>query len=235
MPQSALIILIIVVAVATITFLIALYHGLTTSLQPRKQQALRQSNESTLPLTEKAAAPASAQKPAASGAIIPAPSALSTTSLLVHISPPPPLLRVSPKRSPTPEAESPPPLPEDTTRAEGRRQRDSTIPRAESPPPLPEDLHTYTIEAENSRSRSPPLRRDQNTIRAESEGRIKRERDSMHDIIDLYTYASEARRKPKLPPVPKSAPATVMTFAQAESKWAYFGAKRAAEAEFHVV
>ncbi|KAL2433421.1 hypothetical protein ABEF95_005432 [Exophiala dermatitidis] len=233
MPQSALIILIIVVAVATITFLIALYHGLTTSLQPRKQQALRQSNESTLPLTEKAAAPASAQKPAASGAIIPAPSALSTTSLLVHISPPPPPpLRVSPKRSPTPEAESPPPLPEDTTRAEGRRQRDSTIPRAESPPPLPKHLHTYTIEPESSRLA--PLRREPNPLRTDGKG-IKRERDSMHDIIDLYTYASESRRKPKLPPVPKSAPATVMTFAQAESKWAYFGAKRAAEAEFHVV
>ncbi|KAL2398949.1 hypothetical protein ABEF93_006597 [Exophiala dermatitidis] len=233
MPQAALIILIIVVAVATITFLIALYHGLTTRLQSRKLK-LRQSNESTPPLTE--ASPAPALEPAATKApAIPAPaaSALSTTSLLVHISPPLPPLGVSPKRSPTPEAESPPPLPEETTRAEGRRQRDSTIPRAESPPPLPKHLHTYTIEAESSRG--PPSRREPNPLRTDGKG-IKREQDSMHEIINLYTYtSSEARGRLKLPPVPKSAPATIGTFAQAESKWAYFGAKRAAEAEFHVV
>jgi hypothetical protein len=44
----------------------------------------------------------------------------------------------------------------------------------------------------------------------------------MHEIYDIYS---------KLPPtpktMPKSAPSTVTTFAQAESKWAYFGQKRA--------
>lgn len=45
-----------------------------------------------------------------------------------------------------------------------------------------------------------------------------RDRDSMHDIIDLYT--SEAR---SLAPMPHSAPPRTTTFAEATSKWAYFG------------
>ncbi|RVX71462.1 hypothetical protein B0A52_05034 [Exophiala mesophila] len=45
-----------------------------------------------------------------------------------------------------------------------------------------------------------------------------RDRDDMNDIIDLYT--SESR---SIAQVPQSAPPRTTTFAEAKSKWAYFG------------
>lgn len=155
-PQAAVIILIAVAGVAAITFLIAIYHTISSRIRTRKLREAARSNGSTLPLTEATAAKS----------IMPT----SSTTALVTI-----------ERSPTPEAEFPPPLPDDL----------AGLVEAESPPPL------------------------------------RKERDSMHEIIDLYT--NEARN---LPPVPKSAPARITTFAQADSKWAYIGAKRA---EIHVV
>ncbi|EXJ93127.1 hypothetical protein A1O3_01684 [Capronia epimyces CBS 606.96] len=156
-PKAALIVLIAVVAVATITFLIAIYDAISSHLQSRRLRKDERSNESTLPLTRAATVPGMAPAP------------IPTTELLPT------------DRTPTPEAEFPPPLSVEW----------EDLAEAESPPPLP------------------------------------RQRDSMHEIIDLYT--TEARN---LPPGPKSAPARITTFAQADSKWAYFGAKRA---EYNVV
>ncbi|KAK5272694.1 hypothetical protein LTR96_002325 [Exophiala xenobiotica] len=137
-PITALIILSIVVAVASITFLIAIYCSISNSLETRKAKRNNAENDMTLPLTEDSADPTN----------------LSQSE--------------PPARPVTPEAEYPPPLPDDLA---------SFLETAESPPPLPAET-----------------------------------RDSMHEIIHLYT--NEARN---LGPPPKSAPATVATFAQADS------------------
>lgn len=94
-----------------------------------------------------------------------------------------PLTVVAPARSPTPEAESPPPL--------GARE---IVPMFPNPRNFPT--------------------------------KNRKERDSMNEILDLYsgdgnTNASHA----------KLAPPRSTTFADAESKWAYFGRHE----DYHVV
>ncbi|KIX10033.1 uncharacterized protein Z518_01114 [Rhinocladiella mackenziei CBS 650.93] len=148
-PLAALIILIVVVTVSSLTFLIAIYSSVSSCLESPKIKATAQEKEMTLPLTETVALPAT----------------ISTSSLL-----PLPVL-IPPVCSEAPEAEFPPPLPDELV-------DDDDVVEAESPPPLP-----------------------------------RPDRDSMHEILDLYT--NEARN---LPPGPKSAPARFVTFDQAESK-----------------
>ncbi|KAK5211813.1 hypothetical protein LTR47_003741 [Exophiala xenobiotica] len=173
-PITALIILSIVVAVASITFLIAIYCSISNSLETRKAKRNNAENDMTLPLTEDSADPAN----------------LSQSE--------------PPARPVTPEAEYPPPLPDDLA---------SFLETVESPPPLPaetrdsmhEIIHLYTNEARNLR---PPPK-------------------SAPATVATFAQAdSVPRTKPTFVPG-KSAPPSIMTSAQAESKWAYFGQKRA--------
>ncbi len=114
-PLTALVILIIVVAVASMTFLLAIYCSISNSLETRKANKNNAENDMTLPLTEDVAAQAN------------------------------PSQTEPPARPQTPEAEYPPPLPDDL----------ASFPDAESPPPLPaptrdsmhEIIHLYTNEA----------------------------------------------------------------------------------------
>lgn len=92
------------------------------------------------------------------------PSAESTTHLTI----------VTPARSPTPEAESPPPL------AAG-----------DIPPVFPKSMNLST--------------------------RNQKGRDSMNEIIDLYSSGRNNSAAPA-----KLAPPRSTTFAEAKSKWAYF-------------
>ncbi|EXJ91341.1 hypothetical protein A1O1_04453 [Capronia coronata CBS 617.96] len=225
-PKAALVILIAVVSVASITFMIAIYHGITSHLRSRRRrrEMVGQSNESTLPLTAAAAA-AETEKGTVSASNIP------TASMDI------------PERSPTPEAEFPPPLPGEALLEthpalshepdQPKQEEEEDVAEAEYPPPLPEDLKGIVVIGALEKPQIHPLPSRPCPPRAarEREKERGRERNSMHEIIDLYT--SEGRnRNQHLPPGPKSAPARITTFAQAGSKWAYFGAKRA---EFHIV
>lgn len=87
----------------------------------------------------------------------------------------------------------------DTLPLPGQNERPETR-GAEYPPPLPDDL---------AESESPPP--------------LPADRDSTHEIIELYT--PEGRKR--LLQAPMSAPAKMTTFDQAESKWAYIGQRRA--------
>jgi hypothetical protein len=142
-PQAALYMLIIVVAICTLTFSIAVYHTIKTRIQASKAEGSRE-NDMTLPLTEMAV---------------------------------PPAIQAPPTRSPTPEAESPPPIEDGVMEFLG-------LPATKA--------------------------------RVSDEGA----RDSVHELIDLYTR--EGRRKDS--PAPNSAPATTTTFTQ--SKWASFGGRQ---------
>jgi hypothetical protein len=139
-PTTALIVLIIVVIICTITMLIAIWHSISTRLNaPEPIEDEQEKVE--LPLTDSRA----------------------------------PLTMVTPVRSPTPEAESPPPLgAEDIA------------------PVFPKPINLST--------------------------KNRKERDSMNEILDLYSIGGNNSASPA-----QLAPPRSTTFAEAKSKWAYFG------------
>ncbi|ETI23277.1 hypothetical protein G647_05076 [Cladophialophora carrionii CBS 160.54] len=240
-PLAALIILSTVGLFATGTFIFAIYYTTKTRLDARRLQNLEAKQELHTPLRETAAEPG-----------------LNSRSGTPR-----------PPRPPTPEAEFPPPLPDDLVKQ--TTGKDSTViaraetphpfflppttyrhttpppqsslrpptPGAEYPPPLPQDfpgravspLPPHSPLLPPAPSLSPPTKGPPRA-RSRSRGRNPNPRppcptakdrpDSMHEIYDIYS---------QLPPTPKatpkSAPSMVTTFAQAESKWAYFGEKRA--------
>ncbi|KAJ9637594.1 hypothetical protein H2204_004743 [Knufia peltigerae] len=109
----------------------------------------------------------------------------------------------APAQPETPEAESPPPLPDDF----------ASMAEAESSPPLlmtvrdstHDIINLYTNDARNKASVP----------------------SSAPATITSFSQAPSTSGT-KFTPVPeKSAPPTITTFAQAESKWAYLGEKRA--------
>ncbi|KIW71316.1 hypothetical protein PV04_03498 [Phialophora macrospora] len=241
LPLSALIILATVAVFATGTFIFAIYFTTKTRLEARRLRDAEAEQELRTPLRETAAEPGLDPRNATPlPPQPPTPEAESPPPLLddpddrttgagtagsvragtlppfllpattFHAKPPPP--RSSP-RPPTLEADSPPPLPQDfLARASSPLPPHSPL----LPPPISLPAPIKGPPKVRSRSRGgnpgprPPYPTD--TDRP----------DSMHEIYDIYS---------KLPPtpktMPKSAPSMVTTFAQAESKWSYFGQKRA--------
>ncbi|KIX98193.1 uncharacterized protein Z520_06273 [Fonsecaea multimorphosa CBS 102226] len=206
LPLSALIILGAVGIFSTFTFLFAIYHTTKTKIAARRLIAAEMDNGMSLPLTEIA---------------VPPDTTTGAQAPIQEATPSPP----SVARPDTPEAEYPPPLPQDL---------DLELGPAETLPPLqfPMILPPKTPDGESS---TPSTQRYEtqadDSIRAETPpplhltnrdyvSRNKRDRDSTHEIYEIYS---------KLPPTPKSAPPRITTFAMAESKWAYFGQKRAEE------
>jgi len=93
----------------------------------------------------------------------------------------------------------------------------SEIPEAEYPSPLPST--SPTDDAARAESPPPLTILPPLPVEGEEEGN----RDSVHTIIDMYSHRNRGHAGPSA----RSAPAIIVTFAQAESKWAYFGQRRA--------
>ncbi|KAL6250192.1 hypothetical protein RBB50_002493 [Rhinocladiella similis] len=172
-PTAALVVLIAVVALATSTFCLAIYCSISDTFRSKITDKNKNESNVIMPLTEAAADMAS----------------------IPHAEPF--------ARPETPEAESPPPLPDEFESFAGAvsSQTHSTATKTSTR----EAINLYTIDAQNKASvpRSAPA------------------------TITSFGQAPPASRT-IFPPVPeKSAPPTITTFAQAESKWAYFGEKRA--------
>ena len=249
-PLSALVILGTVGVFSTGTFIFAIYYTTKTRLEARRLKQDGADTDMSLPLTESAAGlgimsrtptplppapppprpvtPEAADPPPLSGKYDlqendstinmssraePSPEFLPATTYRAKTPPP---TRLSPMvfRPPTPEAEYPPPLPQDF------RSR-SVSPLPPHSPLLPPPPSLPPSSSDRSRGRNPPVGFPP-TKRDKPRDREAERPDIMHEIYDIYC---------KLPPtpkfVPKSAPATVTSFAQADSKWAYFGQKRA--------
>ncbi|KAK5064625.1 hypothetical protein LTR84_000459 [Exophiala bonariae] len=146
-PTTALIVLITVAAVCTITLLVAVWHTISTKRSP-PEAFTHEEDKIELASTD------------SSG----------------------PLTIVPPARSPNPEAESPPPLSAGSDIA-------AKFPKPPKPP--------KTLSAQQKASK---------------------ERDSMHEILDLYGNDDKKNAPPTTPVRKRST-----TFADAKSKWAYFG------------
>ncbi|KIW75908.1 hypothetical protein Z517_10653 [Fonsecaea pedrosoi CBS 271.37] len=210
LPLSALIILGIVGVFSTLTFLFAVYHTIKTTLEAGRLKSAELDINVSLPLTETTVAP---EMTVAIRRPIPSP-----------VLSPPPI-----ERARTPEAESPPPLPREL------ELEDVSVPQTSVPLPSANMLHPRMQGEEPSiplhgkfgvqmddfiRAETPPPLPP--TSSSDLFPHMRKERDSMHEIYEIYS---------KLPPGPKSAPARITTFAMAESKWAYFGQKRAEDME----
>ncbi|OAP61080.1 hypothetical protein AYL99_03281 [Fonsecaea erecta] len=209
LPLSALVILGAVGTFCTFTFLFAIYHTIKTKIEARRLRSAEPDNGMALPLTETAVA---------------SDTGLRTQRLTRGATPsPPPIARPH-----TPEAEYPPPLPQELD-LEDRLGPAETAPPLQFPRILRKDTSNggfltpsprgYEAQADDFiRAETPP---PLHPINRDSL-RTRRDRDSMHEIYEIYS---------KLPATPKSAPPRITTFAMAESKWAYFGQKRAEEME----
>lgn len=169
-----------------------------------------------------------------------------------------------PSRIPTPEAEFPPPLPDNfpgrvaspvpphspmlppapslpppslyrkrsASRDGARQNRDRSrgrSPRHYTGPPPPHHRPGVWAKRNPDSSRDPGSRSRSryNYDTSDRDQETPERPDSMHEIYDIYSNLPPPT--PKV--VPKSAPAMVTTFAQAQSKWAYFGEKRAESKE----
>ncbi|KIW97137.1 uncharacterized protein Z519_02529 [Cladophialophora bantiana CBS 173.52] len=207
LPLSALIILGVVGTFSTLTFLFAIYHTVKTRLEARRLQKVGPDNDVSLPLTETAVSPGT--------------NARSQTPILEAPGSIPPITHPG-----TPEAENPP-LPQELefkdNISQARTSASSLSPMIRRPK-TPDVEHSVRLPRECKthaedfiRAETPPPLPPSNRDRLP---RIQRDRDSMNEIYEIYS---------NLPPTPKSAPPRITTFAMADSKWAYFGQKRARE------
>ncbi|KAJ9612152.1 hypothetical protein H2200_003749 [Cladophialophora chaetospira] len=243
-PLAALIILSAVVLLAVGTFAFAIYWTIKSRLEDKKLKDSEADSELRTPLTATSTAPGlfsrnptppppipPVPRPPTPEADFPPPLPDDTEDQpnkqepprLVVTAPPGPYLLPATTYRPPPASEPPP------------------TPRADSPPPLPKDFPGRVpspLPPHSPLLPSPPLltpsikdfpkpgTRPHGTTPKQPPPvpmtKPQERPDSMHEIYDIY---SQLPPTPK--PAPKSAPAHVASFAQAESKWAYFGQKRA--------
>ncbi|KIW20395.1 hypothetical protein PV08_00970 [Exophiala spinifera] len=177
-PTAALVVLIAVVALATSTFCLAMYCSISDMFRSKKANQNKTEKSLTTPLTAAAADMAS-------------------------------ILQAKPPAQPeTPEAESPPPLPDEV----------AYLVDVQRPPPLPMSTRDSTHEIINLYTNA-----------ARNKGPVP---ISAPATITSFGQAPSTSRTRRIPVPEQSAPPTITTFAQAESKWAYFGEKRATD---HIV
>lgn len=262
-PTVALVMLIIVVVICTLTLVIAIWHTITTRLELGDSEEASPENDK-VPLTKPEAfdAPTEPVRSITPEAESPPPLAGEES---VYVLPPPRDSSIpEPVNSPSTNAPSPSQLNRyrpfndaKPTRPSGEKVpfvlMDPPKSHHRMPPSTPvshppdhlskasRPLKPSPFQAQPDRTRpltGPPRLTGNRHVSGPPQGRNPRpargrggsprlagpfhqrprDRDSMHDIIDLYT--SEAR---SIAPVPHSAPPRTTTFADATSKWAYFG------------